>query len=172
MREEALLEINRKIIPNEFDYAGREITFCRNHTWFSDVEVDGFGAGHPCTSAGHILRRDDKLVGIIAGGLGQNVGTGALEFIVLAVKGGVMAVAKRTADRRALLVGTHPVLTAAGATSTQVYEHVFKLTLQKFLHPHFDIKFFINRFNEYSTIAWSQRSSIQFFSVHYLKIGI
>lgn len=130
MREEALLEINRKIIPNEFDYAGREITFCRNHTWFSDVEVDGFGAGHPCTSAGHILRRDDKLVGIIAGGLGQNVGTGALEFIVLAVKGGVMAVTKRTADRGALLVGTHPVLTAAGATSTQVYEHVFKLTWQ------------------------------------------
>lgn len=130
MREEALLEMNRKIIPNEFDYAGREITFCRNHTWFSDVEVDGFGAGNPCTSAGHILCRDDKLVGIIAGGLGQNVGTGALEFIVLAVKGGVMAVAKRTADRGALLVGTHPVLTAAGATSTQVYEHVFKLTWQ------------------------------------------
>lgn len=130
MREEALLEINRKIIPNEFDYAGREIKFCRNHTWFSDVEVDGFGAGHPCTSAGHILRRDDKLIGIIAGGLGQNVGTGALEFIVLAVKGGVMAVTKRTADRGALLVGTHPVLTAAGATSSQVYVHVFKLTWQ------------------------------------------
>lgn len=92
--------------------------------------MDGFGAGHPCTSTGHILRRDDKLVGIIAGGLGQNVGTGALEFIVLAVKGGVMAVAKRTADCRALLVGTHPVLTAAGATSSQVYVHVFKLTWQ------------------------------------------
>lgn len=130
MREEALLEINRKIIPNEFDYAGREIKICRNHTWFSDVEVDGFGAGNPCTSAGHILCRDDKLVGIIAGGLGQNVGTGALEFIVLAVKGGVMAVTKRTADRGALLVGTHPVLTAAGATSSQVYVHVFKLTWQ------------------------------------------
>lgn len=120
MREEALLKINRKIIPNEFDYALREIKFCRNHTWFSDVEVDGFGAGNPCTSAGHILCRDDKLVGIIAGGLGQNVGTGALEFVVLAIKGGVMAVAKRTADRGALLVGTHPVLTAAGATSSQV----------------------------------------------------
>lgn len=130
MREEGLLEINRKIIPDEFNYAGREIKFCRNHTWFSDVEVDGFGAGHPCTSTGHILRRDDKLVGIIAGGLGQNVGTGALEFVVLAIKGGVMAVAKRTADRGALLVGTHPVLTAAGATSSQVYVHVFKLTWQ------------------------------------------
>lgn len=86
--------------------------------------MDGFGAGHPCTSARHILCGDDKFVGIIAGGLGQNVGTGALEFVVLAVKGGVMAVSKRTADRWALLVSTHPVLTAAGAASTQVYVHV------------------------------------------------
>lgn len=156
MREEALLEINRKIIPNEFNYAGREIKFCRNHTWFSYVEVDGFGAGHPCTSAGHILRRDDKLVGIIAGGLGQNVGTGALEFIVLAVKGGVMAVTKRTADRGALLVGTHPVLTAAGATSSQVKLCTcIQVNLaNKFLHPHFDI------------------NSIQFFSVHYLVYNV
>lgn len=102
----------------------RDKIFQKSYTRFSDVEMDGFCAGNPCTSARHILRGDHKLVGIIAGGLGQNVSTGALEFVVLAVKGGVMAVSKCTADRGALLVGTHPVLTTAGAASTQVYVQV------------------------------------------------
>ena len=81
--------------------------------------MDGFRAGHPRASTWHVLRRNDEFIWIITGGLSQNIRTGALEFVVLAVKGGVVTVAKRTAHRGAFLVCAHPVLTATGAVKVK-----------------------------------------------------
>ena len=81
--------------------------------------MDGFCAGHASASTGHVLRRNDEFIWIITGGLSQNICTGALEFVVLAVKGSIVTVAKRTAHCGAFLVCAHPVLTTTGAVKVK-----------------------------------------------------
>ena len=81
--------------------------------------MDGFCACHPCASTWHVLRRYDEFIWIITRGLSQNICTGALEFVVLAIKGSVVTVAKRTAHRGAFLVCAHPVLTTTGAVKVK-----------------------------------------------------
>jgi hypothetical protein len=73
-----------------------------------------FGARYARAATRHVLRRDDKLAGVVCGGLCQHIATGALELVVLAIKCGIMAVSKRTADRRTVFTCTHPVSTATG----------------------------------------------------------